>query len=164
MCKGNRSERLKSHGGVQQRSALDDEMASRRFIETGKPILSLCTFVRLSRMCLYYLRSASLQALATNAYSPAATLLQLLRPRPYTNVFGISSRTSLPTLSRSLCSQQAATLRNFISYARVIICRSFTHVFVLLLPSRVSIPCKRIRFEYHSEMISFGGLAVTIVS
>lgn len=41
MCKGNRSERLKSHGGVQQRSALDDEMASRRFIETGKPILSL---------------------------------------------------------------------------------------------------------------------------
>lgn len=65
MCKGNRSERLKSHGGVQQRSALDDEMASRRFIETGKPILSLCTFVRLSRMCLYYLRSASLQVLAT---------------------------------------------------------------------------------------------------
>ena len=98
----------------------------------------------------------------TNAYPPAATLLQLLRPRHYTNVFGISSRTSLPTLSHSLCFQQAATLRNFISYARVIICRSFTRAFVLLLPSRVSIPCKRIRFEYRSEMISFGGLAMRI--
>lgn len=80
-----------------------------RLAETGKPILSLRTFVRLSPMRLYYLRSASLQALATlrkqHPLPPPPPLPPILRqptlflflqasirPRPFTSdVFGTSS-------------------------------------------------------------------------
>ena len=55
--------------------------------------------------------------------------LRLVRPRSCTNVFGISARTQLPNQSFTMFPvTEAVTLRNFISYARLIICRSFTHV------------------------------------
>lgn len=112
--KRKRSKRLKSHGGVEQRSALEDEMASPPLYRNGEenqssPSLSLS----LAYMRLHYLRSASLQALAN--LPP--------RPPPCTNVFAISSnRATLRVVVRCV----PATLRNFISYASLIIRRSFT--------------------------------------
>lgn len=103
---------------------------------------SLCTFVRLSPMCLYYLRSASLQALATlrrRHPSPLPPLPPILRqptPRraPPFVLDPLNSTCSAPPPFPNLippncavCSQQAAALRNFISCARLIIRRAFTY-------------------------------------
>lgn len=100
---------------------------------------SLCTFVRLSPMCLYYLRSASLQALATlrRRHPPPLPPLPpiLHQPTPCrTPPFVLdplnptcSAPPPFPNLippNCAVCSQQAAALRNFILCARLIIRRA----------------------------------------
>lgn len=47
---------------------------------------SLCTFIRLSPMCLYYLRSASLQALATLRRRHPPPLPPPANPLPHTSI------------------------------------------------------------------------------
>lgn len=114
---------------------------------------SLCTFVRLSPVCLYYLRSASLQAL--RRLHPPSPLPPPLSPILPANPFCRSPPFVLdllhPTCSaplpfsnlispnRRVCSQQAAALRNFISCARLIIRQAFTYdAVIVLLPISTS--------------------------
>lgn len=82
--------------------------------------LSLCTFARLSRICAYITFDPHLCE-----PWPAPTPSDPTSLRPPTSLYQRVRHLS-SNHPRSLCSNPTATLRNFISYASLIIRRSFT--------------------------------------
>lgn len=124
--KRKRWKRLKSHGGVEQRSALEDEMASPPLYRNGEENQSspsLC-----SRICAYITFDPHLCKPWPTSPPSTSALYQRVR------------HLLEPSHPRVVVRCVPATLRNFISYASLIIRRSFTRFPPPFL--RVSIPLR----------------------
>lgn len=118
--KRKRWKRLKSHGGVEQRSALEDEMASPPLYRNGEENQSspsLC-----SRICAYITFDPHLCKPWPTSPPSTSALYQRVR------------HLLEPSHPRVVVRCVPATLRNFISYASLIIRRSFTYS---ALPTRL---------------------------
>lgn len=129
--KRKRWKRLKSHGGVEQRSALEDEMASPPLYRNGEENQSspsLC-----SRICAYITFDPHLCKPWPTSPPSTSALYQRVR------------HLLEPSHPRVVVRCVPATLRNFISYASLIIRRSFTRFPPPFL--RVSIPLSESLFR-----------------